>query len=273
MRISFFIIALLFASFSLQAQLKIFSEDVPFVKAVKPAMLHMEMKYYLVDTDGKEFGRNGEDFFGKGTVVCALANNRVWYATSAIDPAARDTNLKAYQKAYRVVYREVQFFNFEEELVASIPYDSLSTHSKGGISSIPDALISDSLPMHQMADTAFLGRFEGNLALAFYDVLNGNNEQLKLTQLVKEITFSEGKGIDFNLLIKPGEIVGGVWFEEKIETGSIYYIFRGILELEKDGNLKLLPAYCECEEEEIEEEEDEKEDVGAKNRKKKRKKP
>lgn len=249
------ILALLAMSLSLSAQTaspadaSFLSGDQKLVRmAVDSSMYILRQEYTLTNHSGKEYGRNGRNYFGKAYTIGVLANNRIWTDIRLCRPWNMDGNYDKFRGidsikprlsgtfARQVVGSAYTAVNEDSSLGGR---DHRDTDSGIAVYRSPDTLQNIGLVSNYRDRGGWLAVVSGREAIGGNDT---SSVSYTIYKAQPQFTPTGIKGYLKNMPVKEN-VIGGVYYISTVSLGKITFAAAGILGKDKDGwYIQLFPS-------------------------------
>jgi hypothetical protein len=211
--------------------------------AVDSSLCILRQEYTLTNHSGKEYGRNGKDYFGKTYSLGVLANNKVWTDSRLLRPWEADGNYDKFRTIDSI--RPRLSGTYARQLVrsayAEVKQDTALQATDSGIAILhsPDTLVNIALISNCRDRGGWLVVAASHESFSTSDTLPVSYTIYKAQP---QFTASGNKGYLKNMPVREN-IIGGVYFISSILLGKITFSAAGILGKDKQGwYVQLFPA-------------------------------
>lgn len=205
------------------------STEQKFVRAaVDSSLLIIRQDYDLKDKKGNEFGRAGKNYFGRNYYLGVKSYNKVWLTSNIESPWTNDKYYSPYQKNDSIKPQLIECFS-RNTFSAKYSEAKIKTFSKVD-SSVSTISFEDTL--NNISCLFNTNDSEGWLVIISTkeDLSINENADLIYTIYKASPQFSNDtlKGLIKKMPVSTN-ILGGIYFTNKITTGNISFFAAGIL--------------------------------------------
>lgn len=202
--------------------------DKKLKEALYPGIVLIQQRYALVDKDGNEFGQNNLPYFSTTYQVGAFSASGTLLPEMTNTPGANDTAFTQYKDEYTTVTTNMAM----RPIADSAEYEEVELKSYNDKDCVIEGKTEVAFNVVSHADVT-----EGKL-LVFSFPPGADREKTvpKVTvAAIDEVEWANGVADIKDVFVKDGEVIGGVFFNEKIAFATLTYELVGFYEV-KDGN-------------------------------------
>ncbi len=194
--------------------------------------------YILASTDTRKnnrYGRFGKAYYGRRYTIGALANGRLWFNKVIEEPWANQETVLSFADSLKPVMSSLAYRGLNAPTFKSLQPDKIQ-NINGFVCVIPSE--NNSKFGNWCTETAFFAT--GRLVL-FYNTAEEEQGELAIKKFFCKIS-PVWKGNEA-LIVKPpsmqGKCIGGAFYYERFNAGSLNLWLGGIIEVENSTTLKL----------------------------------
>lgn len=202
--------------------------DKKLKEALYPAIVLIQQRYAVVDKDGNEFGQNNLPYFSTIYHVGAYAASGTLVPEMLNRPGDVDTAFAQYKAEYTTITT-----NLATHLIAdSTGFKEADLNAYNSKDGVIEGGTDKAFNVTGYADVT-----EGKLLVFSYPPGADREKSVPRVTVaaLDELTWKNGLSDIKDVFVKDGDIIGGVFFNEKIDFATITYELVGFYEV-KDGN-------------------------------------
>ena len=213
-------------------QFKTFKNFVSGTSTVKKALYKafrvIQQDYYLTDGEGGTFGRGNQPYFGRHYGIGVIAKNVLWTEKQVVYPWTVDRSykilasdsLKPTQGFTKVAnfYYNYRECNCKYQALKGVKFDSIP-HNNLAYYKLPEK--TPSIALHQGEMPKF------GIMIVFYTMSDEpmhQNTPIKMSITKQYVNWNDARSQgEIKKIRLPGKIVGGAFFSESFDLGTVSY--------------------------------------------------
>lgn len=120
------------------AQLFIIDNCNPLITSLNSVAHVIRQDYLLLDENGKEFGKDGNEYFGFGYGPAIVINNELVYSPNTYKPFLNDSSYKSFGENYSPASSNVHYKLLADETYTDVPTESIIVNNTYYAVKLPD---------------------------------------------------------------------------------------------------------------------------------------
>ncbi|MEO1050125.1 MAG: hypothetical protein AAFX87_05855 [Bacteroidota bacterium] len=205
-------------------------------QAIEPGCYFVRQDYVLQDSLKNNFGRGGNDYFGKAHGIGVLAGGRLWVESRLLDQWERDSNFAFFRDSLNA--------GNSDTFIKQVPDDSVSKKA------VTIHKHTSPLSYYNLGDSVhgfnIVSEVKSGKLMTFYVDPKSDPENAYLKSQVTEMNVlkwdSTGMAPVNNAPLKKKQIIGGALFKESVELGRIEFRLAALLVyVDRQWHLQKIP--------------------------------